>query len=256
MHEILTSKEFWSALFGALAAFLLEALRRRAADRKHELAAGNEAVFALAQIHTLATLIFNQAFKDREAEVRRAQHREPTYFEFLPMIIPWNASIKLSLDRLGFVLASYHPDLLNRLAAVDREFAAVIQAVTERNTQYNEFRRRFVGLPKSSQAIRPEMIEDLVGVDVREPLRTTTEALRRGLPRCAEHAHLAGKQLSEMLSYHSPLARVSRFTPIARTTALDAPHVTAPAWRRAVRGLVTRLRRPTGVILPPDATLE
>jgi hypothetical protein len=256
MHDILSSKEFWSALFGALAAFLLEALRRRAADRKYELAAGNEAVFALAQMHTLATLIFNQQFKDREIEVRRSQHREPIYFEFLPMVVPWNASIKLPLDRLGFILASYHPDLLNRLAAVDREFAAVLQTVTERNIQHGEFRRRFVDLPKSSETIRPELIEKLVGVDVCEPLRTTTEALRRGLPRCAEHARLAGKQLSEMLSYHFPLGRISRFTPIVRTTAVDAPEVTAPAWRRAVRSLVTRLRRPTGVILPPDTTME
>ena len=77
MSAIFNSTEFWAALFGALAAFLLEALRRWAADRKHQLAAGNEAVFALAQMHRLATAIYNQAYLDRAAEVRWSQKREP-----------------------------------------------------------------------------------------------------------------------------------------------------------------------------------
>lgn len=256
-----TSVEFWAALFGALggavAAFLLEALRRWAADGKRELATGNEAVFALAQMHTLSTLLFNQVFKDREAVVRQAQNREPVYFEYLPMGVPSNASIKLPLDRLGFILGSYHPDLLNRLAAVDREFASVFETLTERNIQQREFQRRHAELLKSTPAGAPQhILEQLIGADLCAQLKHNTEYLKRNLPRCTEHALAAGAQLTEMLSYQFPVGRITNFAPIPRTTAVDAPAVTAPAWRRAIRGLVTRYRRPTGVILPPDSTHE
>jgi len=255
MHKILMSTEFWAALFGALAAFLLEALRRWAADRKHELAVGNEAVFALAQMHTLATLFFNQVFKDREAEVRSFQKRDPVYFEYLPFGLPWNAAVKVPLDRLGFVLGSYHPDLLNRLAAVDREFASCVETIVERNAQHREFQRRHVLLPATSGTRSVAIMEEMIGVDLCSQLKHSTEFLKRNLPRCAKDALSVGQQLTEMLSYHFPTGRITRFTPISRTTAIDAPQVTAPLWRRAIRTLVSALRRPTGVAPPPDSTL-
>jgi hypothetical protein len=261
MHKVFTSVEFWAALFGALggavAAFLLEAIRRWAFDRKHELAAGNEAVFTLAQMHTLATLLFNQIFKDREATLREIQSREPFYFEYLPMGVPSSAAIKVPLDRLGFILASYHPDLLNRLAAVDREFASVLETLAERNRQQRDFQRRHVELLKSTPAgVAPHILEQLIGADLCSQLKANTDFLKRNLPRCAEHALSAGSQLTEMLSYHFPVGRITNFAPIPRTTAVEAPAVTGPAWRRAVRALVTRIRRPTGVVIPPDSTLE
>lgn len=192
VRDLLTSVEFWAALFGALSAFLLEALRRWFADRGKKLAAGNEAVFALAQMHTLATLIYNQSFLDRGAFIEKEAHRAPHYFEYLPMALPWNASVKLPIDRLGWILGSYHPDILNRLAAMDRAFASLILGVTERNDQQREFHRRLMALPVA-QVPRPlELTEKMIGIDLCFTLRQSTEALRRDLPVCAEHASAVG----------------------------------------------------------------
>lgn len=260
MHKVFTSVEFWAALFGALggavAAFLLEALRRRAADRKRELAAGNEAVFALSQMHGLATLLYEQIFEKREAKIQKALQRDPVYFEYLPMGIPSNAFVRLSLDRLGFILGSYHPDLLNRLAAVDREFASALETLVERNTQHREFQSRQVQRLSSQPGAPAHILEQVIGIDLSSQLKANTAYLQRNLPLCAEHTLAAGRQLAELLSYHFPVGRITTFEPIPRTVAVEAPAAAAPAWRRAVRALMTCIRRPTGVVIPPDSALE
>jgi hypothetical protein len=248
--QIFNSAEFWAALFGALAAFLLEAMRRWIQDRKHKIAAGNEAVFAMAQMHSLATLINNQMFEDRKVQVRKVMEREPLYFEFLPMPLPPDIWSKMGLDRLGFILATYNPNLMSKLAGFERGFSALMHFVERRNAQHEEFQQRRVALPHPDAPVQQAHLEKMIGIDLCAQLRQSTEELMKGLPKAAADAVELGKQLSATLSFVFPLARISRFTPTDRQRSISAgPDPVAPLWRRLVRGFVTKVRRPTGVVL-------
>jgi hypothetical protein len=253
MNRIFYSVEFWAALFGAVAAFMLEAMRRFWMDRRHDLAAGNEGVFSLAQMGTLARLIYNQSFIDRDATIREFQNREAFYFEYLPMTLPWNITVKLPFERLGFILRSYDPDLLNWLAAAERDFASLIQTLSERNTQQLEFQRRHAAIPKAQAPVSTAVFEKMIGTDLVDQLKHSTEMLKVGLPRCEENALRLGQRLTQTLSYQFPLGRIANFSPIERTSMNDTSHIPSPRlWRRFVRGCVTRIRKPTGIVLKKD----
>lgn len=222
-------------------------------DRRHDLAAGNEGVFSLSQMHTLARLIYNQSFIDRDATIRKLQNREAYYFEYLPMTLPWNIVVKLPFERLGFILRSHDPDLLNWLAAAERDYASLVQTLSERNTQHLEFQRRHAALPKAEVPVSTAVFDKMIGTDLVGQLKHSTELLRVGLPRCAENALKVGQRLTQALSYQFPFGRITNFSPIERTSMNDTPRIPSPSlWRRLIRGCVTRLRKPTGIVLKKD----
>src|SRR5580704_13057821 len=102
--------EFWAALFGAAAAFLLEAIRRWRSERRRDIAVGNQALFVLVQMYT--SLVALRVFiNDRINLMKERESRAPRYFEYQAMSLVWNDNMRLPMDRLGFLLQSYDPDL-------------------------------------------------------------------------------------------------------------------------------------------------
>ena len=89
--SVFRSTEFWAVLIGAVMALLPEAMRRWMHDRRAEF-------------------------------VRATTRREPYYHEFIGHGVTWNPSERVPIGRLGFLLRSHNPDLLNSLAAADRFF--------------------------------------------------------------------------------------------------------------------------------------
>lgn len=238
--DAITSTEALAAFLGAFAAFLLEAIRRWRSDRLAELAAGNEAVFALSQMCTITTNVNNQLFVDRITEFTKTMGRAPGYIEFLPMHAGNTESMRLRMDKLGFLLNTYDPDILNRIASCDRDFSVLMDVIEQRNQAHVEWQQR------SSHAIAKlftgqtefpfEQLEQAVGMDLSYRLRAFTEHLQEGLPRCAEHLKLAGDQLTKVLAMTFPTRRITSFVQAKRSNSgLPTSNENPRLWRRFVR---------------------
>lgn len=238
--DAITSTEALAAFLGAFAAFLLEAIRRWRSDRLAELAAGNEAVFALSQMCTMTTNINNQLFVDRIAEFTKTMGRAPSYIEFLPMHAGNTDLMRLHMDKLGFLLNTYDPDILNRIASCDRDFAVLMGVMEQRNHAHIEWQQKsshaMAKLFTAQIEVPITQMEQLVGMDLSYRLRAFTEHLQEGLPRCAEDLKSAGEQLTKVLAMTFPTRRVASFVNIPRVeSAIRAPNVKPRLWRRCVR---------------------
>ena len=245
----LTSTEALAAFLGACAAFLLEALRRWRSDRLTNLAAGNEAVFALSQMYTLVTNLHNQMFVDRIPEVRKVLGRDPTYIEFLPIEAGSDDIIRVPLDRLGFLLRSYEPDILNRVAACAREFGVLMRLLTQRNLAHVQWQQAsgqvYARMPVGTE-LTIGQLENAVGLDLSYRLRMMTEHLHMGLANCAGDLKLVADQLTYTLSMTFPTQRVSHFEAIPREKGMQLPAAARPPrlWRRIVRECFNLARTP------------
>jgi hypothetical protein len=248
--EWITSKDFFvaffAAFFGALSAFLFEAYRSWRSDRHKDLVAGNEAIFALSQMYTHATNINNQLFKDRAKLVQQLAGRDPFYFEFMPMEIAAEQVPRVQLDRLLFLLRSHAPDLLNRLAGIDREFGVIMKFLEHRNEAQKEFQR------KTNDAWVPDLrgatlgqLQELAGPELCQRLEKMTENLRMGLPTCASDLMAMTKQVTDVLKFEFPFSIVAGFDPIERDSGFAVLEDEKPrTWRRLVRWLSRLARKP------------
>lgn len=247
--EAITSTEALAAFLGAFAAFLLEALRRWHSDRLATLAAGNEAIFFLSQMFAHITNINNQYFVERAVEVREIMKREPNYLEFLPMEAGTEDVVRVPTGRLGFLLGTYDPDLLNRLAAADREFGVLMKLMEQRNAAHVQWQQASAVVNSQIAAGAPiplGVLEEMVGIDLSYRLRHMTESLQTRLPGCADNLKSAGGQLAEVLSLTFPIGRVNKFVVRERPNAV-APLVGGPKprpWRRVVRSVARLARKP------------
>jgi hypothetical protein len=245
----ITSTEALAAFLGAFAAFLLEAIRRWRSERLANLAAGNEAVFALSQMYTWMTNVNNQMFVDRAAEVRAETGRDPLYIYFLPMEARSEDVLRVPMDRLGFLLSSYEPDMLNRIAACDREFGVLSRLLEQRNAIHVEWQQRSgqitAQLPPGTE-VTLEQMENAVGGDLSHRLKAMTESLQKGLPACAGDLRTVATQLTFTLSMVFPTKRVTEFEAIPREKGLQLPAAARPPrlWRRFVRRCFRIARTP------------
>jgi hypothetical protein len=247
--DAITSTECLAAFLGVLAAFLLEAIRRWRADRLAELAAGNEAIFALCQMFTHTANINNQMFVAHSAEFRDKSGRHPTYAEILPMQVSADRVLRLQLDRLGFLLRSHDPDVLNRLATTALDFDVLMKLLEERNAQHLEWQResaRALATPHLPDPVPFEMLEQLVGIHRSFLLRHMTDGLRERLPECAENLERISKQVTDAVSLMFPTRRTYRFERRERSDAVAPPPATSKGrlWRRCVRAIAKALRMP------------
>lgn len=252
MGHIFTTTEFWAALFGALAAFMLEAMRRWLQDRRANLAAGNEAVFVMAQMYTVAKNAHQQLFEDRAKVVREGTGREPFYFEYLGADVVWNPSDHVQTSKLGFILRSHNPDVLNSVAAVDRAFFNLLGALEAHKRLQVEFQLRSASVVGSGAAPLP-VVEAAVGQPICLQLRDLTNFLQNDMPKDAQLIHEIARQLSETLTLIFPTGRVTRFQQVPRRLAgTPVTGVKAAAWRRAVRAVVTWWRTARAPKQPPE----
>lgn len=247
--EAVTSTECLAAFLGALAAFALEAIRRWRADRLAELAAGNEATFALCQMFTHTANIYNQKFVTHAKEFRDKSGRDPNYAEIFPMQVSADRVFRLQLDKLGFLLRSHDPDVLNRLAVTALDFDVLMKLLEDRNALHLEWQResaRVLATPNLPDPIPFQLLEQLVGIHRSFLLRHMTDGLRERLPECSANLERIGEQLNDALSLMFPTRRTYRFKRRERQDAVSPPPSTAKGrlWRRCVRAIAKTLRKP------------
>ena len=250
--EALTSTEALAAFLGAFAAFGLEAIRRWRADRLADLAAGNEAVFALSQMFTHASNIYHQQFVAYAQAFKEQNGHEPNYAQILPMEISSGQVPRLQLEKLGFLLRSHDPDVLNRLAVTALDFDVLMNLLDRRNTAHLEWQRESAGVfadPAVPDPVPFELLEQRIGVHRSFLLRHMTDGLKQRLPECSTNIERIGKQLTEVLTLVFPTRQVSRFERRERQDAVASPPSTAKArrWRRMVRALVKLSRTPVRI---------
>jgi hypothetical protein len=247
MSETGHISEFAAAFFGAVAAFLLEALRRRHEERKADLAAGNEAIMVLAQMYSVLRNYNQQAFVDRAIEVHRRMGREPVYIEYLPMTVAWSERSTLPMNRLGFLLESHDEDILNRLSACERGFLTMLATNDLRNKVHLQFQERARTVLGPNDAVPGQVVEESVGMDLALQLKQLTSHLISDVPRTIDDLLSLAKQLRGVLDLEFPTGRTIGFSPIAAPTEGLSPTVStrkAVWWRRRLRALVNRWRRP------------
>jgi hypothetical protein len=247
MSTALPYAEFGAAFFGAVAAFALEALRRRGERHRENLAAGNEAIMVLAQMYSVLRNYHQQAFLNRAIEVRSRLNRDPVYVEYLPVTIAWNERSTLPMNRLGFLLRSHDADILNRLSSVERGFLTVLATTRVRNEVHFRFQERARPVLSLSGApvVEGRVVEEAVGFDLTLQLKQLTEHLKADLPRTFEDLLSLSKQLSDVLALVFPTGRVIGFKPIsAPVEGLSPPPNSKRAawWRRHLRALVNKWR--------------
>jgi hypothetical protein len=237
--------EFGAAFFGALAAFALEAFRRWREEHKRQLAAGNETIFVLAQMYSVIRNSYDQGFVARAAFVKQRMGREATYLEYQPLDIAWNRSMAVPVSRLGFLLESHDPDILNRISLVERAFLSMMETNLHRNTVHIKFQELSRPHITRDGPIYGDELEESVGMDIVLQLKQLTESLQLGLPVARDNLLSVANQLTKVLGAEFPIARVLSFTPSEMPIAGVGPPAgtrKAAPWRTLVRAIVNWLR--------------
>ncbi len=238
--------EFGAAFFGAIAAFALEATRRWREDRNKDLAAGNEAIFVLAQMYSVIRNAYDQGFVARAEFVKRNLNRAAVYVEYQPLDVAWNPNLTVPMSRLGFLLGSHDPDILNRISLVERAFLSMIETNLHRNDVHVRFQELSRPHLTRDAAMPGHQLEELVGMDVVLQLKQLTHSLLSDLPVTRDNLLSVASQLSGILSSEFPIARVAGFKPAeVPIEGIGAPPKTrkAAAWRRLLRAAVNWWRR-------------
>jgi hypothetical protein len=209
-------------------------------------------VFALLQMFTQAANVYRQKFVVRSAEVRKMTGSDPNYSQILPMELATRQIPRLQLEKLGFLLRSHDPDILNRMAVTAMDFEVLMNLLEKRNVAHLEWQRASEPVfadPTLPGPISIEVLEDRIGAQRSVMLKLMTDELRERLPECAGNLERIGKQLTDVLSLMYPSHRINRFDRLERQDAVAPPPSTPKArlWRRAVRAVARTLRTPLGV---------
>jgi hypothetical protein len=247
------SHEALAAFLGAFSAFLLEAWRRWRSERRADLGAGNEAVFVLSQYHSLLSTLNQQAYIKRSAHVRNTLGRDPIYAEYIAAAAPWNSALHLPLDRLGFILRTYDPNLLGRLATLERTIISLFEAQQTRNSQHMEFQKGMADLERHSAPRAPIAFEDIeahVGRNLALQLRQSTEFILTNLPDCIQKIPAVAGHLSALLSHEFPFGRAIQFSDPNISIDVEAASAVPPIWRRQLRRIIKALRGVPSTSIP------
>ncbi len=243
--EIITSTECIAAFVGALAAFALAAIAQRRTDKRAQWMAGNEAIFALAQMSSVVIGLNRQQFDDQIGYSKEVRGREPNYTEFWPVEAGTGDVLRPRLDALGFLLQSHNPDLLNRLAVVVQTFDVMMKVMDQLHLAQNQFQQALATqLPNLPGTVTLTALEDLLSPYLMARLKALVEGAQAGLPDCAKELQEIGKQLSEAMSYSFPARKTASFELIERERPTQVPTSAGKPrlWRRVVR-VLSRLGR-------------
>lgn len=232
---------FWSALAGALTAFILASMAQWRRTLTARRSAGQLALIALGDMYSTAKWANDEFFDEQRKVWIETYRREPLYFELKPLpSVLLGEPPTLDIERLDFLADSHDPDILLRLMDVKHSFAATLKFLG-RHEELHHAVQTIMSKddPTGQKAYRAEDVISLVGVDVLTQLQSTVDSLRVGLPEmCAASMKLSG-QLRDVLLYQFPLRSLLQFIPEKRGK-LSETHTYArrPAlWRRALRQL-------------------
>lgn len=221
---LLSKPEFWAALFGALAAFLLGVLATWWASLNAKRTAGNMAIIALSQMCSLMENVRYRLLVLEPIRIHEIQHRGPLPFEIrhiagLPESLP-----RISGDSLGFLADSHDPDILNRLFTAERAFAAMIDLLRRHEVVHSKITQRLSAYdPAGRKPFGPQVALEVIGGKLLIEVDVLIEEFEKGLPETRDALVEIGKQLHEVLRVQIPIRRFVRFTPVPRVRFSDLP---------------------------------
>jgi hypothetical protein len=245
--DLLSKPEFWAALFGALAAFLLGALGTWWATSTSKRTVGNLTLVVLGQMYTLMQDIRRRYVVDEPIRAQKALGRPPYSFELRAAIGLPNKLPDVPFDQLGFLADSHDPDVLNRLLVIARGFESLVDMVRRHEQLTTELKKRLQTLDSTGmQTLTTGALVEHAGVEIFVAIDDVVHELQKGLPQICDALLLVSKQLRNALCAQFPLRRFVRFTPTQPRNVTELPRdLDGPAiWRRVTRWCVDVLRKP------------
>jgi hypothetical protein len=259
---LLSNPEFWSALFGALAAFLLGVLATWWTNVNAKRTAGNLTLISLSQMYGLMENLRHHMLVLETTRSREILGRDPYCFELRPAIGLPDRPPAVPIQDLGFLADTHDPDVLSRLLTVERGFASMLDLVRRHETLHARFQQAINDVdPSGQRAFTPQDVLEVAGAKLMIEIDTTIEELRTGLPETRDQLLAVGGQLRDILRAQFPGRRFIRFIPAPRSRLVDQPPpgVAKPAlWRRQVLWTLDAITKPRFVKTPkmPDSTDE
>jgi hypothetical protein len=245
---LLSKPEFWSALFGALAAFLLGAAATWRSQASAKRTAGNLTLIALSQMYSLIENLRQQLLIEEPIRVLEATGGKDAFpFLFraatgLPEQLP-----RIAIQDLGFLIDSHDPNVLNRLLTVERAFISMIDLVRRHEPLHARFQEALSAVdPTGRRQWKPEELSDCVGVRILIELDETIDQFGKGLPKTRDELLAVSRQLLDALRFQFPTRRFIRFIPASSDTSGPGKLPEPACWRKVARFVVEKI-----VIRPP-----
>lgn len=222
--ELLKNAEFWAALFGALAAFLLGAMGQWWAEMRRRQTAGNLALITLSQMYSQVENLRHH-FLDQEAtRAANALKRQPFTLEIRAAIGLSEQTLQLQLNDLGFLADSHDPDILNRLLTVERAFTSMVGLVKTHSELQAQLQERMSSIdPEGTRGYHIHQLPALVGGPLVFQVDDAVIGLIDGLPETRDFLINIARQLRDILRIQLPIARFLDFGPAPRSRIVDQP---------------------------------
>lgn len=248
VSELLKNAEFWAALFGALAAFLLGATGQWWAANRAKATAGNLAMITLAQMYAFLENLRCQLFVEEATRAaRELGGADPFSIYLRPAIGLPQQELRLKVDQLGFLVDSHDPDVLNRLLTIERQFTSMLDLVRRHHELHTDFQERMSRIdPTGQRPIALQTLPQIVSGPLLHQLDDAIEGLVTGLPETRDNIVAVSSQLRSVLRMQLPARRFISFKGAPRSRSVNVrPDVPKPAlWRRVARTAVDFLVKP------------
>jgi hypothetical protein len=247
--HLLGTGEFWAALFGALAAFLLGMSATWWANVSAKRTAGNLALFTLVQMYSLLEDIRSQLLVQEVSRQAKLLGRAPFEFEIRSVIGLPKEALRVPVEQLGFLVDSHDPDILNRVTAVGRAFESMLDVIDRHRVLHFRLQERMAAADTGGGGLKvlPRDIPAIVGTDLFIQVVQMVRELQVGLPKTRDAILSVSAQLREVLRMQFPMRHFLRFATIEHRPLTDLPPVPRPrSWRRIVRWTVDLLGRRLG----------
>jgi hypothetical protein len=238
ISELLRKAEFWAALFGALAAFLLGAIGRWWSQNSARQANGNIALITLSQMYAMIENIRQHFLVNEATRAAEQLGADPFTFQLRPAIGIPEQNLSLQLNHLGFLANSHDPDVLNRLLTVERQYTSMLDLVRRHREVQMTLQERLSKVdPAGSQLISVGRLRELVGGMLLHQIDDVVNGLETGLAKTRDNIMEVSKQLLGVLRMQFPARRFVSYVPspwdrVADRTR-DLPN--AELWRRLAR---------------------
>jgi len=248
LHNLLLSRpEFWAALFGALAAFLLGTLGTWWAATTSKRTAANLTILTLSQMCGLMENLRHHLFVREPNRFRAITGRAPMSFQLRTLFGLPDRVGTIPVDQLGYLADSHDPDVMSRLLTVERAFNTMLDLTRTLSRLQAELTERISRLDPGGP--EPMQLGELLAAIGPKPfieIDDLVAELKSGLPQTRDDLLAVGEQLRRTVRMQFPLRHFIGFSRTPRAASIGTPpHLDAPAWwRRALRWSIDALRRP------------
>ncbi len=235
LYQVLSSTEFWAALFGALAAFLLEAIRRRRNENLANATAINLTLSRLGQMYNLLKNYHDQAFVEPMQQLRTTLGHEPSPILFKPLVGMGEPDLRIPHEQLGVLMRSHDPDIVNRIYGAERGYLGFLAQMREHTSLHHKLQHRMSAGGFDANAMVPvEVVQRLVGYDLFKQVEDIAMALRDQLPQTYREILEIQSQLHGVAKAHFPTRKFIRIKPIDRSPISKIHNTRKPNWWRRI----------------------